>query len=105
MASIYFTDQDVERFIIATEHKNRNLFCVWLLCSLVCQPVIWYTIFVDNWSKTACYFLGILSTIALVCLFLLGYVYYLIRKLRKSFEQAKNKEQSDISALINEFEH
>lgn len=103
--TLYYTDQDFERFMTRSERKLKVQFSVWLVCSVVVQTGIWIILQTDDHlSGRAHLFLILASLIVLVCLIGLWYCWMSVRKSRMAYQKMKQEQQKEVHTLLDELE-
>ena len=105
MSTMYYTDQDFERYMARSERRLKVQFYVWLVCSLIAQPCLWYELLNNlRWSDFSSWFLAACSFVALVCLVGLWYCYYSMRQERIRLQRERRAQQEEANALLDEIE-
>lgn len=100
----YYSDQDFERFMVRSERKQKIQFYVWLGCSFVVHPIIFYILLTDELNFVSRVFLAGISVIALICLVGLWYCYWSTKRSIRSYRQMKAEQQAEVQALLEEAE-
>lgn len=106
MKTLYYSDQDFERFMARSEYSHKVRFYVFLICSIIAQSGIWYILETDSHlsSFSRCILIAI-SLIALLCLVGLGYCWMSVRRNRQAYEKMKQEQQEETHALLADIEN